>query len=211
MKSLLPKFTQICQQICKYLNWFQLEAFMTNKKLSKEELLKAIEQIENNPDDRINFLTDIGAIGVGAVGAGAAAFAFGGTAVPILFGLITIPVAAPIGVVAGAAALGGAALFGVKRFLIDGTHQQGQREEILRQLKEKLRELETEERKSTIGENDKNKFYSFLKEPLKLNLISPEDAQRLMELVEKGELSISDAYQVVQDILSEVRGLPVKN
>ena len=68
---------------------------MTNKKLSKEELLKAIEQIENNPDDRINFLTDIGAIGVGAVGAGAAAFAFGGTAVPILFGLITIPVAAP--------------------------------------------------------------------------------------------------------------------
>lgn len=70
--------------------------------------------------------------------------------------------------------------------------------------------METEERKSTIGDNDKNKFYSFLKEPLKLNLISPEDAQRLMELVEKGELSISDAYQVVQDILSEVRGLPAK-
>ena len=184
---------------------------MTNKKLSKEELLKAIEQIENNPDDRINFLTDIGAIGVGAVGAGAAAFAFGGTAVPILFGLITVPVAAPIGVIAGAAALGGAALFGVKRFLIDGTHQEGQREEILRQLKEKLREMETEERKSTIGDNDKNKFYSFLKEPLMLNLISPEDAQRLMELVEKGELSISEAYEAVQDILSEVRGLPSKS
>ncbi|MFM8004604.1 MAG: hypothetical protein ACKO86_06585, partial [Dolichospermum sp.] len=100
---------------------------------------------------------------------------------------------------------------GVKRFLIDGTHQQGQREEILRQLKEKLREMETEERKSTIGDNDKNKFYSFLKEPLKLNLISPEDAQILMELVEKGELSISDAYQAVQEILSEVRGLPFKS
>jgi hypothetical protein len=202
MKSLLPKFTQIF----KYLNWFKQEAFMTKRKLSKDELLKAIEQIEKNPDDRINFLTDIGAIGVGAVGAGAAAFAFGGTAVPILFGLITVPVAAPIGVVAGAAALGGAALFGVKRFLIDGTHQQGKREEMLRQLKEKLREMETEERKSTIGDNDKNEFYSFLKEPLKLNLISPEDAQRLMEVVEKGELSISDAYQVVQEILSEVRG-----
>jgi hypothetical protein len=181
---------------------------MTKKKPSKEELLKAIEQLEKNPHDRINFLADIGAIGVGAIGAGAAAFAFGGTTASILFGLIAVPVAAPIGVVAGAAVLGGAALFGAKRFLVDGTSRQGKQEEMLRQFKDKLREIETEERKSTITEKDKTEFYSFLKEPLKLDLISSEEAQKLMELVEKGELLLSDAYQLVIDILSEIKGLP---
>lgn len=184
---------------------------MTRKKLTKEELLKAIEQLENNPDDRINFLTDIGAVGIGAVGAGAAAFAFGGTTTSILFGLVTIPVAAPIGVIAVGAALGGAALFGAKRFLFDGTSQQGKREEMLRQLKDKLQEIENEERKSTISDEDKTEFYSFLKEPLKLDLISAEESQKLMELVEKGELSLSDAYQLVIDILSEIKGLPPSN
>ncbi|MBE9058840.1 hypothetical protein [Sphaerospermopsis sp. LEGE 08334] len=181
---------------------------MTRKKLTKEELLKAIEQLEKNPHDRMSFLADIGAIGVGAIGAGAAAFAFGGTTASILFGLIAVPVAAPVGVVAGAALLGGAALFGAKRFLFDGTYQQGKREEMLRQFKDKLREIENEERKSTISDKNKTEFYSFLKEPLKLDLISAEEAQKLMELVEKGELSLSDAYQLVIDILSEVKGLP---
>ena len=105
---------------------------MTENKRSKEDMLKAIERLENNPGDRLTFLTDIGAIGVGAVGAGAAAFAFGGTTASILFGLVTIPVAAPVAVVAGAAVLGGAAIFGAKRFLIDGTHHEGKREEMLR-------------------------------------------------------------------------------
>lgn len=181
---------------------------MTKKKLSKEELLKAIEQLEKNPHDRINFLTDIGAIGVGAMGAGAAAFAFGGTTASILFGLVTIPVAAPAAVVAGAAVLGGAALFGVKRFLVDGTKEEGKRDEMLRYLKDQLREIEKEERKSTISDQDKTKFYSLLKEPLQLDLISAEDAQKLMESVEKGELLLSDAYQLVIDILSEAKGLP---
>ncbi|MBS3029951.1 MAG: hypothetical protein HCA25_23605 [Dolichospermum sp. DET50] len=181
---------------------------MTKKKPNKEELLKAIEQLEKNPHDRINFLTDIGVIGVGAVGAGAAAFAFGGTTASILFGLVTLPVAAPVAVVAGAAVLGGAALFGAKRFLVDGTSQQGKREEMLRQWKDKLREIETEEKKSTISHKDKTDFYSFLKEPLKLDLITAEDAQNLMKLVEAGELAMSDAYKLVIDILSEARGLP---
>lgn len=181
---------------------------MTKKKLSKQELLKAIEKLEKNPYDRLTFLTDIGAAGIGAGVAGAAAFVFGGTTTSILFGLVTIPVVAPVGVVVAGAVLGGAALFGIKRAILDGTHQQGKREEILRHLREKLREIQVNETTSTISDNDKTKFYSFLKEPLKLDIISAEDAQRLMELVEKGELSIVEAYQIVGEILSDVRGLP---
>lgn len=181
---------------------------MTENKRSKEDMLKAIERLENNPGDRLTFLTDIGAIGVGAVGVGAAAFAFGGTTASILFGLVTIPVAAPVAIVAGAAVLGGAAIFGAKRFLIDGTHHEGKREEMLRQLRDQLREVETKERQSEISEKDKTHLYSFLKEPLKLDLISAEDAQQIIKLVETGKMSISDAYKAVGEIVSEVRGLP---
>ncbi|MFN6513183.1 MAG: hypothetical protein RMY29_001610 [Nostoc sp. CreGUA01] len=181
---------------------------MTENKRSKEDMLKAIEQLENNPGDRLTFLTDIGAIGVGAVGAGAAALAFGGTTASILFGLVTIPVAAPVSIVAGAAVLGGAAIFGAKRFLIDRTYHEGKREEMLRQLRDQLQEIEAKERQFDISEKDKTQLYSFLKEPLKLDLISAEDAQKIIELVETGKMSISDAYKAVGEIVSEVRGLP---
>ena len=87
-----------------------------NKTPTKEQILKAIEQLEKNPHDKLGILGDIGIGVVGAVGAGAAVAAFGG--IPLLFGLITV--APPVGLVVGGAALGAAALVGVKR-IFDGT------------------------------------------------------------------------------------------
>ena len=153
-----------------------------NKTPTKEQILKAIEQLEKNPNDKLGILADIGIGVVGAASAGAAVAAFGGTS--LLFGLITI--APPVGLVVGGAALGAAALVGAKRILFDGTFTQGKKAEILRQLKDQLKEVEAKERVSKLGENDKNQFYIFLKEPIKLNLISPKDAQDLIRAVESG-------------------------
>ena len=47
--------------------------------VTKEQLLKAIEKLEKNPHDKLGILADIGIGAVGAVGAGAAVVAFGGT------------------------------------------------------------------------------------------------------------------------------------
>jgi hypothetical protein len=174
-----------------------------NKTPTKEQLLKAIEQLENNPDDKLGILADLGIAAVGAAGFGAAAAAFGGGVVPILFGLIAIPVAAPLGVVAGAAVLGGAALVGAKKMLFDGTYLEGKKAEILNQLKEQLREVEAKERKSSLGENDKTKFIVFLKEPLKAGIISAEDAHRLMTAVENGQMSLKEAYRLVKNLLNQ--------
>ena len=97
---------------------------------------------------------------------------------------------------------------GVKRFFVDGTYQAGKREEMLRQLRDQLREVERKERQTSINEEDKTEFYSFLKKPLQLGLISVEDAQQTMEFVETGKMSISDAYKAIGEILSEAQGLP---
>ena len=176
-----------------------------SKAPKKEQLIKAIEQLEKNPHDKLGILADVGIGAVGAVGAGAAAFAFGGSTVPILFGLLAIPVAAPLGVIAGAAVLGEAAFVGAKRVLLDGTYIEGKQAAMLKQLKEQLKEVEAKEKKSSLGESDKTKFIIFLKEPLKAELISPEDAQGLIKAVETGQMSVKEAYQLVEDIITSTK------
>lgn len=178
---------------------------MSREKRSKKELLEAIRKMKEGGDS-ITFLTDIGVVGVGAVGGTAAALAFGGTTATALFGLVAIPVAAPLAVVAGGTVLGGAALLGLKRILVDGTAQDGKKAEIVKHLEEQIREIEETERRQKINADDKKRFHIFLEQPIELDLISPEDAQKLMELVETGKIAISDAYKHVKSILDEHQG-----
>ncbi len=168
-----------------------------NKFVNKEQILKAIEQLEKNPHDKLGILAEIGIGVVGAGAAGAAVAAFGGTS--ILFGLIAV--APPVGLVVGGAALGAAALVGAKRIFFDGTFNEGKKAEMLQQLKEQLREVETKERASKLGESDKTKFIVSLKEPVRLNLISPQDAQHLMRAVETGQIPIKEAINMVKAII----------
>jgi len=164
---------------------------------NKEQILKAIEKLEKNPHDKIGILSDIGIGVVGAAGAGYAASLLGASA--LFFGLV--PVAAPIAVVAGGAALGGLALVGIKKMLFDGTFDEGKKSEMLKQLKENLRQVEAKERASKLGDSDKNQFYILLKEPVELELISPKDAQDLIAAVESGQVPLKEAYQLVQDLI----------
>lgn len=180
---------------------------MSEQKRSKQELLDAIKKLKAGGDSG-TFLTDIGAGVAGAVGGGAAAFAFGGTTATALFGLVAVPVAAPLAVIAGGTILGGAALFGVKRALMDGTYHEGKKSEIIRQMKDELHEIKRKERGNSVKKGDKTKFHIFLEQPIKLDLITSDLAQKLMEQVEKGLMPISEAYEMVGAILAEERGLP---
>lgn len=172
-----------------------------NKTPTKEQILKSIEQLEKNPHDKLGILADIGIGVVGAAGAGAAAAAFGGAS--FLFGLITV--APPVGLVVGGAALGAAALVGAKRMLFDGTFNQGKQAEMLKQLKEQLRDVEAKERGSKLQDSDKTKFIVSLKEPVRLNLISPKDAQDLIMAVESGQIAIKEAIKMVEDLVKAAK------
>ncbi|WP_339384918.1 hypothetical protein [Tychonema sp. LEGE 06208] len=154
-----------------------------------------------NPDDKLGILAEIG---IGVVGAGAAAgavAAFGGTS--ILFGLIAV--APPVGLVVGGAALGAAALVGAKRIIFDGNFNEGKKAAMLDQLKEQLREVEAKERASKVRDSDKTKFIVSLKEPVRLNLITPQRAQDLMRAVESGQIPITEAIKMVQAIVEAAK------
>ena len=172
-----------------------------NKTLTKEQILKAIEELEKNPHDKLGILADVGVGVVGAGAAGAAVAAFGGQA--IFFGLIAV--APPVGLVVGGAALGAAALVGAKRIFFDGTSNEGKKAEILKQLNELLREVEAKERASKLEDSDKTKFIVSLKEPVRLNLITPKEAQDLMRAVESGQIPIKEAINMVKAIVEAAK------
>ncbi len=172
-----------------------------NKTPTKEQILKSIEQLEKNPHDKLGILADIGIGVVGAAGAGAAAAAFGGAS--FLFGLITV--APPVGLVVGGAVLGAAALVGAKRMLFDGTFDDGKKAEMLENLKQQARDIEAKERASNLEDSDKTKFIVSLKEPVRLDLISPQDAQDLIRAVESGKIAIKEAIKMVEDVVKAAK------
>lgn len=174
---------------------------MSSKKVTKQDLLQAINNLEKNPHDKLGILADLGIGAVGAVSAGAAVAAFGGTSV--LFGLITV--APPVGLVVGGAALGASALVGLKKIFFDGTFNEGYRQKLLEDLRQQLRDVEAKERAYQLGESDKTQFIVSLKKPIELNLISPEDAQKLIQTVESGKILLTDAIRIVQDLVKSAK------
>ncbi|MEM8719735.1 MAG: hypothetical protein AAGE84_10560 [Cyanobacteria bacterium P01_G01_bin.39] len=171
------------------------------EKLTKEQILKAVENLEKDPLNQLGILADISIGTVGAAAAGTTVAAFGGKS--MLFGLITV--APPVGLVVGGAALGAAALVGAKKILFDGTYNEGKRAEMLRQLKDLLRKVEAKEQVDNVGDSDKNKFYMLLKEPIKLDLLTPEKAQQLISVVENGQIPITEAIKLLKDIIKSAK------
>lgn len=185
--------------------------FDKNQKLTKEQLLKAISQLENNPNDKLRILGDIGIVGVGTglgiASAGTIAAAAGATSIPVLTTVgswvgVTLVGATPVGWVVGAAVAGGAAAFGVSRLIKSGSYTEGKQQELLNSLKDRMCEIEAKQRASSIGENDRTQFHIFLKQPLQFGLISADDAQGLITAVESGQMPLNQAYQLVKDIIN---------
>lgn len=179
----------------------------TTKAPSKAQLLQVINKLEKGSNDRVGVLADVGVTAIGAAGAGAAGIVLGTTtsSIPIitaLTGAVAIA-AAPVALVAGAAIVGGGAVYGITRLIKNGGFHDGKRKQLLNQFKETLEDVHAKEAQDALSDEDKTTFYTFLRDPLKHNLISPEDTQRLIQVVEQGYLALADAYELVGNILLE--------
>ena len=178
-----------------------------NQTFTKEKLIGTIEKLEENPNDRVGVLADVGVTAIGVAGAGVVAAALGTTtaSIPLITAVtgIGIVAAAPAALVAGAAVAGGAALFGISRLIKDGGFNEGKRKQLLNEYKEKLNEIEAKDRQSNLNQEDKTEFYSFLKEPLKNDLISADDAHQLMQAVENGYIPLDEAYKLVGHVFPD--------
>lgn len=173
-----------------------------NQHPTKEQLVKAIERLERNPDDIGAIFAEIGISVMSAVGSGGLAAALGvtTTSIPIITALtgITVITAAPVGLVVGAAVLGGFAGLVISEIVKNGGFEEGKQQYLLNEYREKQRDFQAKQRKLSLSENDKAVFYQSLKNPIKYNLISSEDAHNLMQAVENGQISLSEAYRLTK-------------
>lgn len=177
-------------------------------KQSREKILKAIQQLKKNPQDKLRILGEVGIVSMGAAGAGAVALIAGASAAPIGFGLtaltgLTLVVAAPAALVAGSAIAGGIAAYGVAKIVTDGARQEEKLRQIRIRFEEALKDIEEKERSNSLTDQDKTNFILFLEEPLRLKLISGSDAEMLITMVESGQVKLSEAYQQINALLSE--------
>lgn len=176
---------------------------MSKKNISRKDLLRAIKQLEKNPNDRIKILGEVGIAGIGVVAGGGAAAVLGAStaSIPVVTALtgVGIAVAAPAALVAGAAVAGGIATYGVVKLATGGAAQEAKRKEIKKRLEKQLHDIETQERKAKVTTPNKNGFIVFLKTPLEQNLITADQAQQMIELLEAGQLSLQEAYQLLNE------------
>lgn len=182
------------------------------RKPTKEQLLKIIDELEKNPDDKGRILGDIGitVFGVvsGAFAAGTLASAVGATSV---WGLtstaswlgLTAVSATPVGWVIGAAVAGGAVAYSVSRMIHGGGLSEGRKLELLQKYKEEASSIDAKERSGSITDKDRTAFILSLRELIDKEAISPEKAIKLIEQVEHGRIPISQAIELVQAILRE--------
>lgn len=184
----------------------------SDKKVTKKQLLKVIDELQKNPSDRVRILGDLGisavGIGLGAAAAGAVATIAGATSIPALTTAaswlgISAVAATPIGWTLGIAATGGALAYGVSRLIRNGGMSEGRKKELLQVYQDKLREIEFKERAEKVSGEDRNQFISSLKELIEKDAITPQKAFQLIEAVERGIMPISQAYSLVTAILAE--------
>ena len=178
--------------------------------VSKEQLLKVIDEIQNKPNDRVRILGDIGitsvGVGLGAVGAATVAGIAGATAIPALTTAaswigITAVAATPVGWVVGAAIGGGAVAYGVSRLIHGGGISEGRKRELKTLYQERLREIKRKEYFDQVGAEERTQFIASLRELVDKDAITPQNAFALIDNVENGRMPISEAYSLIDAVL----------
>lgn len=181
-----------------------------DKKISKAQLLRVIDELESRPNDRVRILGDLGitsvGIGLGAAAASTVAGVAGVTSIPAItaaaswFGA-TFVAATPVDWVVGAAAAGGAIAYGISRLIHNGGLSEGRKYELLKVYQERLQTIQNREHSENVNSDDRNQFISSLRELIENEAITPQKAFQLIEAVERGSIPVSHAYELISAIL----------
>lgn len=176
----------------------------------KEKLVKEIDDLDKNPDDKVRVFGDISVsavgIGLGGAAAGTVAGVAGATAIPVVTTAaswigVSIVAATPVGWVVGAAVVGGLLAHGCARLIRNGARIEGKKKEMLQSYREKLRDILIKERLGSITDDDRSQFRNLLKQLIMGKFIEPDDAQQLLHAVEHGLMPISEANAIIDNLL----------
>ena len=182
-------------------------------KVTKRQLLRLIDQLKKNPDDKGRILGDIGitiiGAGLGAAAAGTLATAagvtsiFGVTSIAGWLGL-TVVSATPVGWVVGVAVATGTAAYTVSRLIRNGSMSEGAKEDLVIRYREEARVIAAKEAAGTIEDGDRTRFIVTLRDLIDKDVIPPDVAFRFIEQIEAGSVPLSQALLMIHSLLNEI-------
>ena len=181
-------------------------------KPSKKSVLKLIDDLENNPNDRLRILGDTGIVTlVAAVGtstlSGAAitgvSSVFGLSAAAKIFGwTATLGIGGPaMTVLIGIGSLLVLFAFALTRLIHGGGLAEGRKAELLVSYRQELKTIEANERADSITDEDRTRFILSLRELVKTDAIPVDSAFRMIELVVSGRMLLSQAVSMTKACL----------
>ncbi len=182
------------------------------KKQTLDEYLKALEKMKQSPSDRLGILGELGVTGLGlttgfalsgtiAGAAGVATFAGSTTLASVLGGLFVTTT--PVGWVIGAALVGGSVAYGVGKLVRSGGKCDMLRNLSMREIEQRIRILRQEAQCSSTHDERMPKIISGI-QYLVANLhITQKKATELLAAIEKGHISVDDAFQLIQGFINQ--------
>jgi len=179
------------------------------RKVSRKQLLKMIDELKKSPNDKFRILGETGftlaGIGLGAASATTIASAAGATTAlgssALASALPFLATTTPVGWVIGSGAAVGFIVFAFGRVLAGGGIAEGRKLELLNQYREREQQLKAKETAGAITDVDRTQFIIALREIVEKDAIRPDQAFRLIEQVEAGRISLTQAFSTLQILL----------
>ena len=182
------------------------------KKLSLDEYIAALEKMKTSPRDRLGILGELAATGIGAVGgiaasgtaagiAGATTLA-GSTKLAALFGSVFVTTT-PVGWVIGAAIVGAGLGHVATKLIKSGLKVDLCKARTIQELEERISTLQ---RDALTTKTDNEKYSDVISavQVLVINeSISQAKGTQILTAVSKNEISVSEAFELLQGLMKE--------
>ncbi len=179
--------------------------------LSTDEYIKALEKMKASPKDRIGVLGELGATGLGSVaGAGLASAAASAAGAATLFGSSTLGsllggifvTTTPIGWVVGSIAIGGAVGYGISNLVSNGAKSNAIKEMNMNELQARIKTLQNQSQHANEPNEKMQKVIEGIQLLIKNNKLSQKDSTDLLAGIEKGNMTVDFAFNMINEILS---------
>ncbi len=162
---------------------------------------KALKKIEKNPKDRIGIIGKLGLMGMGGAAGAGIAMAAGGSALFTIAGVGFGVVAAPVGLVAGTAAVGVVLVYGLSKLYSSGVKSDVKTQENIRKLREEISKTIAKQKFGT--DEDISKLVKVYQELISLEAISEEKVQDLLVSINNNKIDFVFAYTTALELLEQ--------
>lgn len=182
------------------------------KKPTIDEYIQALEKMKRCPRDRVGILAELGVTGIGitagaalsgtiAGAAGAATLAGSTTLASILGGVFVTTT--PVGWVIGAAAAGGALACAASKLVRSGGKCDTLKKLSIEELERRIQLLRHEAKSASSHDEKMAKIITGIQYLVVNYFITQDKSTELLAEIEKGHISIEDAFDLVDDLISQ--------